>query len=31
MNEIKIKNEFSEVDLMKDNSITKIVTDSKKR
>lgn len=27
MNEIKIKNEFSEVDLMKDNSITKIVTD----
>lgn len=28
MDEIKIKNEFSEVDLMKDNSITKIVTDS---
>lgn len=31
MNEIKIKNEFSEVDLMKDNSITKIVTDSIKK
>ena len=28
MDEIKIKNEFSEVDLMKDNRITKIVTDS---
>ena len=31
MNEIKIKNEFSEVDLMKDNSISKIVADSIKK